>query len=45
MRNGINGDRQLLPTYEAAMSYVNQLDRVVKGIRRLLAESPQVKTR
>ncbi len=41
----LKGDRQLLPTYEAAMSYVNQLDRVVKGMRRLLAESPRVKTR
>lgn len=33
----LDGDRHLLPTYIAAMSYVNQLDRVVKGIRRLLA--------
>lgn len=41
----LNGDRQLLPTYEAAMSYVNRLDGVVKGIRRLLAESPPVTTR
>jgi aminoglycoside phosphotransferase (APT) family kinase protein len=35
----LDGDRHLLPTYEAAMSYVNQLDMAVKGLRRLLAES------
>ncbi len=36
----LDGDRHLLPTYEAAMSYVNQLDTKVKGLRRLLACSP-----
>ncbi len=41
----LNEDRQLLPTYEAAMSYVHQLDRVVKGIRRVLAKSPRINTR
>jgi aminoglycoside phosphotransferase (APT) family kinase protein len=35
----LNGDRHLLPTYEAAMAYVNQFHLVVKEIRRLLAES------
>ena len=32
----LNGDQHLLPTYEAAMSYLNQLGVVVKSIRRLL---------
>jgi hypothetical protein len=35
----LHGDRQLLPTYEAALAYVQQLDVVVQSIRRLLAEA------
>jgi aminoglycoside phosphotransferase (APT) family kinase protein len=35
----LDGDRHLLPTYEAAIEYVNQLDTAVKGIRKILAES------
>lgn len=34
----LNGDRQLPPTYEAALAYVKQLGVVVKGVRRLLAK-------
>lgn len=35
----LDGDRHLLPTYEAAMAYVNQLDVAVKRLRTILAES------
>jgi aminoglycoside phosphotransferase (APT) family kinase protein len=33
----LNGDRQLLPTYEAAMSYVDRFGDMVRGIHRWLA--------
>ena len=31
-----DGDRQLMPTYEAAMNYVSRLDASLEHIRRLL---------
>ena len=32
----LSGDRHLLPTYEAAMAYVDRLDEAVRGIRAWL---------